>query len=245
MHEFPHAVIDRELPASGERLPPDWALQDPEDYLEVLREAVPAALRGGGRRRRRRHRHRDRLHRLDAAAGARRRHAAVPRSTSFRERPHAYPKLWKHHAAQEQADRINALAEERGEPWLPRYGGRISSEWQFAKALQVLEEDPEVYERMERWVEGADWIVWQLSGEETRNLCTAGYKAIYQDGAFPDRDFLARARRALRRLRRGEARGPAARRARLARRRPHGAGGRVDRAARGHRGRRRATSTRT
>ena len=100
------------------------------------------------------------------------------------ERPHAYPKLWKHHAAQDQADRINAVAEERGEPWLARYGGRISSEWEFAKALQVLEEDAEVYDAMDRWVEGADWIVWQLCGEETRNACTAGYKAIYQDGVI-------------------------------------------------------------
>src|SRR5262249_42785126 len=60
-------------------------------------------------------------------------------------RPHAYVKLWKHHAAQGQADRINAVARERGEPWLARYGGKISAEWQYAKALQVLEEDPEVY----------------------------------------------------------------------------------------------------
>ena len=74
-------------------------------------------------------------------------------------------KLWKHHAAQPQADRINALAEERGEAWLPRYGGLISSEWEFAKGLQLLEEDPEVYDRMDRWVEAADWIVWQLCGE--------------------------------------------------------------------------------
>src|SRR3954453_13379738 len=48
VHEFPHASIDRELPASGERLPPDWALQAPEDYLEGLREAGPAALGGAG-----------------------------------------------------------------------------------------------------------------------------------------------------------------------------------------------------
>src|SRR3954451_6714427 len=201
VHDFPHAVIDRELPASGERLPPDWALQDPEDYLEVLRAAVHAALREA------------RVGPGDVVGIAIDFTAATPMPAladgtplctldEYRERPHAYPKLWKHHAAQEQADRITALAEERGaptpargggggEPWLARYGGRISSEWQDAKALQVLEEDPEVYERMERWVEGADWIVWQLSGEETRNLCTAGYKAIYQDGAFPDREFLA------------------------------------------------------
>ena len=41
----------------------------------------------------------------------------------LRDRPHAYVKLWKHHAAQPQADRINAVAAERGEPWLARYGG--------------------------------------------------------------------------------------------------------------------------
>src|SRR3954464_12576798 len=190
VHEFPHAVIDRELPASGERLPPDWALQDPEDYLEVLREAVPAALQESG------------VEAGDVIGVAIDFTASTPlpapadgtplcRLDELRERPHAYPKLWKHHAAQEQADRITELAEERGASWLHRYGGRISSEWQFAKGLQVLDEDPDIYARMERWVEGADWIVVQLSGEESRNACTAGYKAIYQDGAFPDRAFLA------------------------------------------------------
>jgi L-ribulokinase len=190
VHEYPHAVIERELPASGERLGPDWALQDPEDWLEVLREAVPAAVRAAG------------IEPDDVIGIATDFTASTPlpvradgtplcRVDELAERPHAYPKLWKHHAAQDQADRINALAEERGEPWLARYGGRISSEWEFAKALQVLEEDPEVYDAMDRWVEGADWIIWQLCGEETRNACTAGYKAIYQDGRFPDREYLA------------------------------------------------------
>ena len=109
----------------------------------------------------------------------------------FADRPHAYVKLWKHHAAQPQADRINRLAAERGEAWLPRYGGLISSEWEFAKGLQLFEEDREVYDRMERWVEAADWIVWQLCGTYVRNACTAGYKGILQDGAYPSADFLA------------------------------------------------------
>src|SRR5690606_12960632 len=106
------------------------------------------------------------------------------------DRPHAYVKLWKHHAAQPHADRINALAAERGEPWLARYGGLISSEWEFAKGLQLFEEDPEVYAAMDRWVEAADWIVWRLCGTYVRNACTAGYKGIRQDGAYPSRDFL-------------------------------------------------------
>jgi L-ribulokinase len=189
VHEFPHAVIERELPASGGRLPPQWALQDPDDYLEVLREAVPAAVAVAG------------IAPEEVIGIATDFTASTPmpvladgtplcRLPEFADRPHAYPKLWKHHAAQGQADRINALAQERGEPWLARYGGRISSEWEFAKALQVLEEDAEVYERMDRWVEGADWIIWQLSGVETRNKCTAGYKAIHQDGHYPSEDYL-------------------------------------------------------
>ncbi len=112
-------------------------------------------------------------------------------SPEFADEPHAWVKLWKHHAAQGQADRINELARLRGEPWLPRYGGKISAEWEFAKALQVLEEAPAVYAATDRWIEAADWIVWQLCGVETRNACTAGYKGIFQDGQYPSADYLA------------------------------------------------------
>ena len=103
----------------------------------------------------------------------------------YADRPHAYVKLWKHHAAQPHADRINALAHRRGEPWITRYGGLISSEWEFAKGLQLLEEDPEIYDRMDHWVEAADWIVWQLTGRYVRNACTAGYKGILPGRPVP------------------------------------------------------------
>src|SRR4051812_40078048 len=190
VYEFPHGAMDRTLASSGASLPPQWALQDPGDWVGVLRTAVPAAIEAAG------------VDPADVIGIGTDFTASTPLPVlrdgtplcwldELADRPHAWSKLWKHHAAGRQADRINALAEQRGEPWLERYGGKISSEWEFAKALQVLEEDPEVYERAERWVEGADWIVWQLSGEETRNLCTAGYKAIYQDCEFPERDFLA------------------------------------------------------
>ena len=124
----------------------------------------------------------------------------------YADRPHAYVKLWKHHAAQPQADRINELAASRRESWLPRYGGLISSEWEFAKGLQLLEEDPELYERMDHWVEAADWIVWQLTGRYVRNACTAGYKGIYQGGEYPSARLPRRAQPRLRRLRRRQGR---------------------------------------
>jgi L-ribulokinase len=190
VHDYRHGVMDSRLAATGEPLPPDWALQDPEDYRDVLRHAVPAAV-------------------ADASVDPAR---VIGIGTDFTActvlpvtadgtplcqlpgltaRPHAYPKLWKHHAGQPQADRINELARVRGEPWLARYGGKISAEWQFAKALQLLEEDPDTYQRTERWIEAADWIICQLCGRETRNACTAGYKGILQDGRYPPPDFLA------------------------------------------------------
>jgi L-ribulokinase len=194
--EYPHGVIDREL--RGRELPPDWALQDPGDYTDALGVAVPAAIRDAG---------------IDPAqvigvatdftastclpvvsgSGSGFGSAGTPlcQLPDLAGRPHAYPKLWKHHAAQPQADRINAAAHERHEKWINRYGGKISSEWQFAKALQVLDEDPEIYQLADRWIEAADWIIWQLCGTETRNACTAGYKGIFQDGQYPSRDFLA------------------------------------------------------
>ncbi len=189
VHEYAHGVMDRTLAASGAELPPDWALQDPEDYLDALREAVPAAVRAAG------------ISPHDVVGVATDFTASTPlpalgdgtplcRLPELADRPHAYPKLWKHHAAQAQADRVTAVAAERGEPWLDRYGGRISSEWEFAKALQVLDEDQEVYDRAERWIEAADWIVWQLCGQEVRSVCVAGYKGIHQDGRWPSEDYL-------------------------------------------------------
>ena len=187
--EYRHGVIDRELPGTGQALPPDWALQVPSDYIDVLRTAVPAALEAAGAK-------------PADVVGIGTDFTActmVPTTSDgtplselkeFADNPHAYVKLWRHHAAQPQADRINVLARSRGEKWLPRYGGLISSEWEFAKALQIFDEAPEVYAAMRHWVELADWIVWQLCGSYVRNACSAGYKGIFQDGVYPSADFL-------------------------------------------------------
>ncbi len=190
VHDYRHGVVDHLLPGSGRLLPPDWALQVPADYVEVLKVAVPKALAASGVP-------------AEDVIGIGTDFTACTvlpvladgtplcRLEDYRDRPHAYVKLWKHHAAQPHADRINALAHERGESWIGRYGGPLSSEWQFAKGLQLLEEDPEVYARMDHLGEAADWIVWQLCGTYVRNACTAGYKGVRQDGRDPAEDFLA------------------------------------------------------
>ena len=189
-HDYRHGVLDRTLPDEVTALDPDWALQVPDDWREVLRTAVPKALALAGVT-------------ADQVVGIGTDFTActvLPTTADgtplcelpgLADRPHAYPKLWRHHAAQPQADRINALAGQLGESWLARYGGRISSEWQYAKGLQLLEQDPELYAAAERWIEASDWIVWQLTGSESRNLCAAGYKGQVQDGTRPGPEYLA------------------------------------------------------
>ena len=185
--DYPHAVMDSELP-KGFKLPPDWALQHPQDYLDVFAHTVPAVLRESG------------VDPAEVKGLGIDFTASSPMPTTadgtplcflpeLKDEPHAYIKLWKHHAAQRQADQINETARRMGESWLPRYGGKISSEWFFSKLLQILQEKPEIYARIDRFIEAADWVIWQLTGLETRNTCTAGYKAMVQDGGFPSKAY--------------------------------------------------------
>jgi len=187
--EYPHAVMDEYIPDSSEKLPPDWALQHPQDYLDVLSHTIPDVLKkanvsaddviGIG---------------IDFTActvlPVKKDGTPLCFLDEYKNNPHAYVKLWKHHAAQDEANKLNEIAANRGEEFLKRYGGKISSEWLFPKLWQILDEAPEIYEAMDKFVEAADWIIWQLTGEEKRNSCTAGYKAIWhKQKGYPDKEF--------------------------------------------------------
>ncbi len=188
VYEYPHAVMDTELP-DGTKLGHDWALQHPQDYLDVLSHTIPAVLKEAG------------VSNEDVIGVGTDFTACtiLPVKADgtplcflpeYKNRPHAYVKLWKHHAAQDKANKLNEIAAERGEPWLKNYGGKISSEWAIPKIWQIVDEDEEIYNAMDRFVEAADWIIWQLCGKETRNSCTAGYKAMFNKKlGYPSDDF--------------------------------------------------------
>jgi L-ribulokinase len=189
VHPYANGVIDEKLPDSNVRLEHDWALQDPNDYLEVFKQAIPAILKESG------------VEPADVIGLGIDFTACTMMPTKadgtplcflpeWDNKPHAWVHLWKHHAAQPEANKLNEIARQMGQKWLDRYGGKISSEWFFPKAWQILDEAPEVYEAADRLIEGADWVVWQLTGNETRNSCTAGYKAIWsKKEGFPDKEF--------------------------------------------------------
>lgn len=189
VHAYANGVIDETLPESGVRLEPDWALQDPNDYLEVFKNGIPAVLEQGG------------IDPADVIGVGIDFTACTMLPTKadgtplcflpeWRAHPHAWVKLWKHHAAQPEANRLNEIAAAQGFDFLERYGGKISSEWFFPKAWQILDEAPEVYAAADRLLEAADWVVWQLTGLESRNECTAGYKAMWsKTEGFPPNEF--------------------------------------------------------
>ncbi|MGI8507550.1 MAG: ribulokinase [Solirubrobacteraceae bacterium] len=186
---YASGVIDRELPGTGESLPPDWALQDPDDWIAVLESGVPEVVAKAGV-----------APAQVAGIGVDFTSCTVLpvtaegeplcRLASWRERRHAWPKLWRHHAAQAVADRLNEVARERDEPFLGRYGGRISSEWYFPKLIEMWLEDRECYEAAAWFIEATDWIVWQMTGLQCRQSCTAAYKAMWSASeGLPSRDY--------------------------------------------------------
>jgi len=192
IYSYENGVIDEKLPLAGApvQLEPEWALQDPQDYIRTFQNAVPDMLSLAG------------VNSEDvigigidftACTMLPVKRDGTPLCTlpDYRRNPHSWVKLWKHHAAQPEADKINATARRMGETWLDRYGGKISSEWFFAKTLQILDEAPDIYAAADRLIEAADWVVWQLTGVEKRNSCTAGYKAMWskKEGYPPDTFF--------------------------------------------------------
>jgi len=185
---YPHGVMDEKLP-NGTPLPPDWALQHPDDYIEVLKHIIPEVTKG--------------IDKNDIIGigidftsctilPVKKDGTPLCDIEAYKNNPHAYVKLWKHHAAQDEANRLNEIARQRGEKFLERYGGKISSEWVVPKVWQILNEAPEIYQAADRIMEATDWVIMMLTGVEKRNSCTAGYKAIWsKKEGYPSEDFFA------------------------------------------------------
>lgn len=191
VYRYSHGVITDTLPDSDVQLDPGWALQDPSDYINALKRTVPNLLKesqiepdqviGVG---------------VDFVGST-----VIPTTSdgtplafldNFKQDPHAWPKVCNHQAAQKKAEEITQLANDRFETFLDRYGGQINAEWFFPKVWQIYEESSAIYHGADRLIEAADWIVWQLTGVETRNLCAAGFKALWSKSeGFPLETFFS------------------------------------------------------
>lgn len=188
VYEYPHGVMNEAIP-TGRKIPSGWALQNPQDYIDGLIETVGAVMKES------------KVSREDVIGigvdftsstvmpiGA----DQIPLclTPEFRDEPHAYVKLWKHHGAEEEATFVDRVAIARNEKWHSLYGGKVSSEWMIPKILEIIKYAPEVYDKCDRYIEAMDWVIWKLTGIETRSACGAGYKAFYHyEMGYPSKDF--------------------------------------------------------
>lgn len=188
VYEYPHGVMEKAIP-TGEKLPPNWALQHPGDYMDGLIYTVsnvmkssavnPKDVVGIG---------------VDFTASTvlpvRADGCPLCLTEEFAKEPHAYVKLWKHHSADDEATYIDKIVKDRNEEWIRYCGGKISSEWMIPKVLETLNHAPEVYEKADRYMEALDWIVWQMTGIETRSQNGLRYKAFYNHKTgYPSKEF--------------------------------------------------------
>lgn len=176
-YNYPHGVMDEKLP-DGKELPKMWALQHPEDYIEALKYTVPQAIKAAKIS-------------PEQVAGL-----GIDFTTctvlpiledgtplcllpEFKSAPDAYVKLWKHHGAWRETEKINKIFEELDPERLAVYGGKLSSEWMIPKIAETLNNAPEIYEKADRFIEAGDWLSLLLTGKETRSIAFAGFKSCW------------------------------------------------------------------
>lgn len=74
-------------------------------------------------------------------------------------------KLWKHHGAYKEAEKLYQTAIENNNKWLGHYGYNVSSEWMIPKIMEVMNRAPEIMEKTAYIMEAGDWIVNKLTNK--------------------------------------------------------------------------------
>ncbi len=185
---YPHGVMTEKLP-DGTPLEGDVAFQHPRDFREAMVAVVRELV--------------CKCENVDNIVGI-----AVDTTVStvialsadflplceleeFTSRPQAFAKMWKHHGAAPMAKRVERICTEQNRPYLDWYGGSISSESLFMKAIEAFERDREVYDNTACFIELADYVTSLLTGKPTFSRPLMKSKAFYDPKTgYPDADFL-------------------------------------------------------
>lgn len=186
---YPHGVITNRLP-DGTPIGAEYVLHDPRDYVEGLHYLMRELFQG-----------REELRKCVKGIGLDITECTmVPLdkageplcfSKEYESDPDAYIKLWKHHGAQEQADRLTEVAKERNEAFLPYYGERIFCETMFPKMLEIYEKARHIYDAADAFVEMADWLTFYLTGSKTCGMGNAGCTMLFsKEEGYPSANYL-------------------------------------------------------
>lgn len=187
--EYPHGVMSELF---AQKLPDDYALQHPDDYVLALTTLIPSLMSknqispddvvGIG---------------IDFTACT-----VLPldkdgkplcSSPRFERDPHAYAKLWKHGGANKYAQRIEDIAREYGD-MLRITGGILSGEFMIPKLYETLVESPEAYAATDKFINAGDFIASLLCGRYVHSASFATIKEHYDNmcgTGHPPREFFA------------------------------------------------------
>lgn len=186
---YRHGVMTETLPNNSLLIPKGSALQHPKDYLEVLKEGIPCAIADAGI-------NPEQIIGLGVDFTSSTILPVDEKLTplcfhkELRDSHHAWVKLWKHHHTKTQTQKIYRLATKRKEKWLRQLGYNISEEWAIPKILEIFEDAPNIYDTASYFLEASDWVVSTLTSTLTRNNCSLGFKAFWNEkDGFPEEFF--------------------------------------------------------
>ncbi|NMA94654.1 MAG: ribulokinase [Clostridiales bacterium] len=187
--DYKHGIMTDTF-IDGSRLGRDYNLTVPKDYLDVIGELIPKAIKSAG------------IHKKDIIGIGVDATSYTMITTDkigkplceyeeFKYRPQAYGKLWKHLGALEDSKLFTKLAIETNQPFMWRFGNSISGEWMAPKVMETFRKDREVFDRATYFTDLSDWIVWMLTGNRIQNSGTAANKALWNEkDGYPSFDFL-------------------------------------------------------
>lgn len=185
---YPHGVMTEKL-TGGTLLEGDVAFQHPRDFREAM-VAVVRELVGGC----------ENAENIVGIAADTTVSTVIALAADFlplceleefASRPQAFAKMWKHHGAAPMAKRVEQICIKQNRPYLDWYGGSISPESLFMKAIEAFERDREVYDRTACFIELADYVTSLLAGKPIFSRPLMKSKAFYDPKTgYPDADFL-------------------------------------------------------
>lgn len=182
---YKHGVIDSKDERIPYQLPFGAALQDPQDYIEILLEGIPKALEtaqiessqiiGMG---------------FDFTSSTvlpvDEQYVPLCFKKEYRTNHHAWVKLWKHRLEVPVKDKLYTLAKKEDEVWFRMLGQNISEEWALPKIYETFLKAPDVYHSAAHFIEAGDWVTTTLTGDLNRNNCALGFKACWtEEDGFP------------------------------------------------------------
>ena len=164
---------------------------NPMDYLEVLSETIPDLLKQSGA---------DSTDIIGIGINFNE-SAILPVMNDgtplcffkeYADEPFAHVMLSGSKNIADNADRLNRIAASRCEAFLSRYGGKTAAGGMLPKIMEMIKQAPGVYDTCDYIIEAADWVVWQLTGVQTRNASNAGFDALWsRKEGYPSAGFLS------------------------------------------------------